>query len=619
MDRTPAAFLVVVLFTLIAACAEPSPGPDPLRGPTFTVASGTECLATPDAVVRTWDEFFNQVTTASSGAVIAVDGMIDVAFAFDIRTPDLTITCATPGSGLRAPAGGGFILFVAGPRITVERLILDASAPGAAAYLAHNDPFNTQNRDSPRLAEDIRIVGNTIMCGVSNLCVVYGGFPGGPPASGAVVAGNHFTATGAETALLFHGVDGARVERNTFVGAGGALQGVRVQSIGVPAELGTVISTNVIAGSWVDALAVLNLERVQVAGNTVACGSNSCLLGVGTSGIVLADNRFESAGSTNGVHLQGWTNGAQVERNTIVSTAAAAEGVFASGIAIIGGGANVTVIGNVVTGPWTEAALLLQGMSGGRVEGNRLEGALDDGIDLFGSTDVQFVNNTVQCGASCFFADGSPRTLIVGNRFESAGSISGVHLQRGTDGDRIERNTIVATAPSTRFDFGGIRVRDGSNVVVADNVIRGPWSNSIAAANLAFSQFESNRLDGAGVNGIQFSVGPPLMTKNTFRNNQVTGAGSAGVFAQWACGNTFLGNSLEGNGRIPSAIFDATTGANVLVLLGNKNFVIDNGGGFDCDGDGAGDPNIITGPGRVRRGVPLGTPPAGTEGTTRLR
>jgi len=66
------------------------------------------------------------------------------------------------------------------------------------------------------------------------------------------------------------------------------------------------------------------------------------------------------------------------------------------------------------------------------------------------------------------------------------------------------------------------------------------------------------------------------------------------------------------------AIFDETTGANVLV--GNQNVVIDDGGSFDCNGDGVGDPNIITGPGSVRRGVPFHLPSGVAAGnSSRLR
>ena len=220
---------------------------------------------------------------------------------------------------------------------------------------------------------------------------------------------------------------------------------------------------------------------------------------------------------------------------------------------------------------------------------------------------ARLTNNTVACGVGeCAFFVGTRNAVVADNSFASTGSSTGIHMQAGIDGSRVERNSIVATAPSGGALLGGIRVRDGSDVVVADNIVRGPWGNSIATTNLAGSHFENNRLAGATAYGVRF--GAVLMTHNAFGNNQVSGAGSAAIFVQWACSNTFLGNNLEGNGRSPSAIFDATTGANVLVLVGAKNLVIDNGGGFDCDGDGVGDPNIVAGPGRVVRGVSVASP-----------
>src|SRR2546422_5499015 len=274
-------------------------------------------------------------------------------------------------------------------------------------------------------------------------------------------------------------------------------------------------------------------------------------------------------------------DGARVERNTVLATAAAAEGSHASGIAATGG-ANLVVTDNVVTGPWTEAALSFDGVLAVRVERNRLEGALGGAVDLFNSGNAQFLSNTVQCAGSCFFADGSPRAVIADNYFQSGGSNTGVHLQRGTDGDRVERNTIVATAPSTAFGFGGIRVRDGSNVVVADNVVQGPWANSIATTTLSASRLQDNTLQGAVVNGIRFNVGtaevPIAMVDNIFQNNRASGAGDAGIFAQAACRNTFDGNDLNGNGGNIGAVFEATTGANVMFLpLSNRSVTIDNG------------------------------------------
>ncbi len=225
-------------------------------------------------------------------------------------------------------------------------------------------------------------------------------------------------------------------------------------------------------------------------------------------------------------------------------------------------------------------------------------------IDVAG---VRLTNSRIICSpGSCGFLAGTSGAVIADNRFESAGSFTGVHMQGsvgGIDGSRVERNTIIATAPSTAFGFGGIRVRDGSNVVVAANIVQGPWSNSIATTDVAASSFGNNRLAGAVVNGIRFNVGPLLMIDNVFQSNQVTGAGSAGVFSQSACRNLFVGNALQGNGGNVGLVFAATTGANTFV--GNQTIVVDDGA-FDCNGDGVADPNIITGGGAVRHGVTLG-------------
>ena len=236
--------------------------------------------------------------------------------------------------------------------------------------------------------------------------------------------------------------------------------------------------------------------------------------------------------------------------------------------------------------------------------------AANDGVTLF-AEDARFTNNRVTCSPIvCAFFLGTRGAIVTDNYFESAGSLTGVHLQgdgtppstRPIDGSRVERNTIVATAPSTNPAFGGIRPRDGRNVVVSDNVVIGPWANSMNVNELSQSVFEGNRLEGAGLYGIRFAAsapGPVSMRDNTFRNNRITGAGSAGVFAQRACGNVFVGNNLQGNADNLGLIFSLTTGANTLV--GNQNVVVDLGA-FDCNGDGVADPNIITGRGAVNLG-----------------
>lgn len=242
---------------------------------------------------------------------------------------------------------------------------------------------------------------------------------------------------------------------------------------------------------------------------------------------------------------------------------------------------------------------------------------------------VRLTNNTVTCSGGCAFFSGTREAVIADNYFESAGGVTGVHLQKridgdGIDGTRIERNTIVATAPAGFANFGGLRVRDGTNVTVADNIVLGRWSNSIAPADLTESQFQRNRLEGAAGFGIRFATGPSFvpisMTHNVFVKNVITGAADAGIFARLACRNAFAQNDLNGNGGNIGLTLDATTGANTVVLpRGNTSLVIDNGD-FDCNGDGQVDPNKITGPGRIRKNVALSPPAdAATASSRRFR
>lgn len=222
----------------------------------------------------------------------------------------------------------------------------------------------------------------------------------------------------------------------------------------------------------------------------------------------------------------------------------------------------------------------------------------------------------------CAFLVGTTGGLVADNRFEAAGALSsGVHIQRSgpfdpnpipTDGTRVVRNTLVETQPLGTPVFGAIRARDGTGVVISDNVVIGPWQAGLALTNLQDSEIERNSIQNPVNFGILTSSlsGPPeaplFLRDNVFRNNQLTGAGTTGeplpfgfaggVFLRRACGNVFLGNDLHGNLDDLGAVFGAQTGANTLA--GNSTIVVDNGS-FDCDGDGVSDPNVITGSGQV--------------------
>jgi parallel beta-helix repeat protein len=245
-------------------------------------------------------------------------------------------------------------------------------------------------------------------------------------------------------------------------------------------------------------------------------------------------------------------------------------------------------------------------------------GALADGVTIDGlvldgsntrdepffawqAAGVRFTNNTVTCGPyTCAFFGYTPGTVIEGNYFESHGSSSGVHLQSGIDGSVVRGNTVVSVAPSGYWAWGGIRLIFGDNVVVAQNDVSGPWQNSMSPWFISNSSFSNNTVEGAVWDGLFFRSA----WDNVIRNNRATGSGDAGVFAwHYVCGNTFLGNNLNGNYNDWGVIFTQRTGANSMA--GNQNVVIDDGN-YDCDDDDAVDPNIITGSGAVEHGVILG-------------
>jgi Right handed beta helix region len=246
------------------------------------------------------------------------------------------------------------------------------------------------------------------------------------------------------------------------------------------------------------------------------------------------------------------------------------------------------------------------------VDGLVLDGtnAVDGPYAATGAAGVQLTNNTVTCGIGicAFFASATPKAVVADNHFVSNSDSSfGLHLQLGIDSSRVERNTMVTTVPIF-IGIGGIRARDGRGVVIANNVVLGPWLASIALADLAGSVVERNRLEGAEFYGVRGRVGgsligPISVTDNLFRANVITGAGAAGMLLRNACHNMFVGNDLQGNAGNIGLIFTSTTGANTLV--GNQTVVVDNGA-FDCNGDGVNDPNVITGVGAVLHEANLG-------------
>ncbi len=240
--------------------------------------------------------------------------------------------------------------------------------------------------------------------------------------------------------------------------------------------------------------------------------------------------------------------------------------------------------------------------------------AVNDGVSVF-AQNAQFTHNTVICtifGACVFFAGGTG-AVVADNVMRADGALTGIQLQANgpdqaaiplpirVDGAHIERNTVVTTSPSGGGVFGGIRPFDANGLVIADNVVTGPWRRSLSATRLTDSRVSGNQLQGALLDGIRTSAGGfftphGLVAHNVFTGNKVTGAGRAGVFAQRACANEVVANDLRGNAGDLGLVLNDSTGANVIAGVNNA-VVIDNGA-FDCDSDGGIDPNIVTGSAR---------------------
>lgn len=279
--------------------------------------------------------------------------------------------------------------------------------------------------------------------------------------------------------------------------------------------------------------------------------------------------------------------------------------------------------GSGLTGvPGPEMGVLLAVMAEDiTIDGLVLDGGVSRAYPLYAvnnggdatAGDITFTRNTVRCGFGCIFIVGAAGSLILDNYFEAEFAGTGIHLQSfqvfegprlQIDGTRIERNTLVALRPIGATLFGAIRPRDGRGIVVADNVVRGPWSNGIGVAEIQDTRVERNRVEAAQQFGIFISSNPfePISTSGSlFRANHLS-AGVAPILVRRACGNVISGNIFGGDAEW-QVVFEATTGSNAF--LGHGASVMDDGA-IDCDGDGQNDPNQITGAGRPGRGGAIG-------------
>src|SRR3989442_6674478 len=113
----------VPLLAVLAACQDRSVVPTPGR-PASAAAAPAAGRTTATVTVSDEAGLRSAIATAAPGAVIAIQGMIGLTQDDTIRTAGVTVTCATPGSGLFAVVGSGVqdLLIAAAKRDVVDQI-----------------------------------------------------------------------------------------------------------------------------------------------------------------------------------------------------------------------------------------------------------------------------------------------------------------------------------------------------------------------------------------------------------------------------------------------------------------------------------------------------------------
>src|SRR2546425_5277098 len=96
-------FVPALLLGVLIGCRDQGLSPAVGRaGPSFATASAQACPANPTVIVTDEAGLRAALAAAHPGDVIAVSGTIELTTGYTITTDGVTLTCATPGSGLVA-------------------------------------------------------------------------------------------------------------------------------------------------------------------------------------------------------------------------------------------------------------------------------------------------------------------------------------------------------------------------------------------------------------------------------------------------------------------------------------------------------------------------------------
>ncbi len=269
-------FIPALLLGVLGGCQDRSVSPAAGRGGRSfaTTASAASCPANPTAVVTDEATLRAALAAARPGDVIAVSGTIELTTGDTIATDGVTLTCATPGSGLvAAPIDStGFqvtdLVTVTARGVVLDNLVLDGSN-------ASDSPLFAVNDGETAFAQDVRFTHNNVTCARFGSCVFIAG------GTGAVVSDNSFEATDAFTGIHLQAngpdltvpvfpirIDGARIERNTIVALTPSLSS-RFGAIRPFDADHLTIADNVISGPWRNGVSPARLANTQIQGNQI--------------------------------------------------------------------------------------------------------------------------------------------------------------------------------------------------------------------------------------------------------------------------------------------------------------------------------------------------------------
>jgi len=195
------------------------------------------CAKNPDIVVRDEVSLRTALEAASPNQTIAVDGMIEVhgPDAVMITTAGVTLTCATPGSGLRLfgfGVGTGLQVYQANG-VAIERMVLE-------------NMDGTGHTLTVLLSEDVRISENRMTCGAT--CIWLPWSPRATVVRNYCVSGVNLSVDG----IYLQQSDSARVTANTFVTTIESSMGTYQNhgGIAVSGYSGSSVTDNRVIGPW---------------------------------------------------------------------------------------------------------------------------------------------------------------------------------------------------------------------------------------------------------------------------------------------------------------------------------------------------------------------------------